>query len=660
MLQQMSKKITNRFYLVSFGMLLFALVLFGKLFYLQFYQAEHYEALAESRTLKKSVIQPGRGNIYADDGTLLATSVAEYELRWDAATVKSEVYQENRERLARSLASFFGKDSDYFLRKLDRAWKQKSRYMLLAKNLTHSQYQEIKKFPIFSLGSYKGGLIVEREMIREHPLGKIAERTIGYEKLDPKGYFLRVGLEGAYGNYLRGAPGVRLKQRIANGQWKPLNDTNEVEPSAGYDLYTTINVPLQNKVHDALLAQLEKFEAEHGTAVVMEVATGEIKAISNLGRTPEGKYYERLNYAVGEAHEPGSTFKLMGMIAALEDGVIQPNEMIDTQNGVLTFYGKFKVRDSRKGGYGKISASKVFEVSSNVGIVKIIDEHYRSNPRKFIDRLYDMGLKEPLGVSIQGEARPKIPYPTDSDWDGLDLPWMAYGYGLALTPLQTLTFYNAVANNGVMVKPRFVNRLEGWGKNKSFDLQPEVLKPSICSKKTLSAVQQMMFNVVNKSWGTARSIKDDRISMAGKTGTCQVDYNTDDVQYISSFVGYFPAEQPIYSCIVVIHRPNKQKGYYGATVAAPVFKEIAVSVNRDFPKPIEVLAAPKVVDTPAVLDPSTDEVPNLKGMHFMDAIALLEGLGLQVNVQGKGKVLWQSIQAGTPINQVKTIALKLG
>ena len=656
----MSKKITNRFYLVSFGMLLFALVLFGKLFYLQFYQAEHYEALAESRTLKKSVIQPGRGNIYADDGTLLATSVAEYELRWDAATVKSEVYQENRERLARSLASFFGKDSDYFLRKLDRAWKQKSRYMLLAKNLTHSQYQEIKKFPIFSLGSYKGGLIVEREMIREHPLGKIAERTIGYEKLDPKGYFLRVGLEGAYGNYLRGAPGVRLKQRIANGQWKPLNDTNEVEPSAGYDLYTTINVPLQNKVHDALLAQLEKFEAEHGTAVVMEVATGEIKAISNLGRTPEGKYYERLNYAVGEAHEPGSTFKLMGMIAALEDGVIQPNEMIDTQNGVLTFYGKFKVRDSRKGGYGKISASKVFEVSSNVGIVKIIDEHYRSNPRKFIDRLYDMGLKEPLGVSIQGEARPKIPYPTDSDWDGLDLPWMAYGYGLALTPLQTLTFYNAVANNGVMVKPRFVNRLEGWGENKSFDLQPEVLKPSICSKKTLSAVQQMMFNVVNKSWGTARSIKDDRISMAGKTGTCQVDYNTDDVQYISSFVGYFPAEQPIYSCIVVIHRPNKQKGYYGATVAAPVFKEIAVSVNRDFPKPIEVLAAPKVVDTPAVLDSSTDEVPNLKGMHFMDAIALLEGLGLQVNVQGKGKVLWQSIQAGTPINQVKTIALKLG
>lgn len=656
----MSKKITNRFYLVSFGMLIFALVLFGKLFYLQFYQAEHYEALAESRTLKKSVIQPGRGNIYADDGTLLATSVAEYELRWDAATVKSEVYQQGRENLARALGSFFGKDSDYFLRKLDRAWKQKSRYMLLAKNLTHSQYQTIKKFPIFSLGSYKGGLIVERKMIREHPLGKIAERTIGYEKLDPKGYFLRVGLEGAYGNYLRGAPGVRLKQRIANGQWKPLNDTNEVEPSAGYDLYTTINIPLQNKVHDALLAQLEKFEAEHGTAVVMEVATGEIKAISNLGRTPEGKYYERLNYAVGEAHEPGSTFKLMGMIAALEDGVVQPNEMVDTKNGILTFYGKFKVRDSRKGGYGKISASKVFEVSSNVGMVKIIDEHYRSNPRKFIDRLFDMGLKEPLGVSIQGEASPKIPYPTDSDWDGLDLPWMAYGYGLALTPLQTLTFYNAVANNGVMVKPRFVNRLEGWGKNKSFDLQPEVIKPSICSKKTLSSVQQMMFNVVNKSWGTARSIRDDRISMAGKTGTCQVDYHTDDVQYISSFVGYFPAEQPIYSCIVVIHRPDKQKGYYGATVAAPVFKEIAVSVNRDFPKPIEVLSAPKVVEAPALPDPTTDEIPNLKGMHFMDAIALLESLGIKVDIQGKGKVLWQSIQAGTPINQVKTIALKLG
>ncbi|MGC6479034.1 MAG: penicillin-binding protein [Flavobacteriaceae bacterium] len=657
----MNKNKVYRFYGVAFAMLIFALVLFGKLLYIQLYQAEHYEAIAEGKTLKKTVIQPSRGNIYSDDGTLLATSVAEYELRWDAATVAPELFHNQRAELAQKLADFFQKSPQYFLNRLNKAWQQKNRYMLLAKNLTHTQYQTIKQFPIFRLGSYKGGLIVEREMIREHPLGKIAERTIGYEKMDPKGYFLRVGLEGAYGNYLRGAPGVRLKQRIANGQWKPLNDTNEVEPSAGYDLYSTINVPLQNKVHDALLAQLEKFEAEHGTAVVMEVATGEIKAIANLGRTDQGKYYERLNYAVGEAHEPGSTFKLMGMIAALEDGLIQPNDLIDTENGVLTFFGKFKVRDSRRGGYGKISASKIFEVSSNVGMVKIIDRHYSNNPRKFIDRLYAMGLKEPLGVSIHGEAAPKIPYPTDPDWDGLDLPWMAYGYGLTLTPLQTLTFYNAVANDGIMVKPRFVKRLEGWGKNKSFTLEAEVIKPSICSKETLTAVRQMMFNVVNKPWGTARSIQDDRISMAGKTGTCQVDYNTDNVQYISSFVGYFPAEQPIYSCIVVIHRPNKEKGYYGASVAAPVFKEIAVSVNRDFPKEIEVApsAENKVKEslTPEFI---TDAIPDLKGMPFMDAVALLEQLGVQVNAVGRGKVLWQSVKAGTPIGAKMKIELKLG
>lgn len=658
----MSKGVINRFYGVAFAMVLFATVLLGKLFYLHLYQAEYYQSLAEGKTLKKTVIQPGRGNIYADDGTLLATSVAQYELRWDAATVSNPVYQEHKKALATELGRFFGKSSAYFLNRLEKAWHQKNRYMLLAKNLTHTEYQTIKQFPLFRMGSFKGGLIAEREMIREHPLGKIAERTIGYEKLDPQGYFFRVGLEGAYGSYLRGAPGVRLKQRIANGEWKPLNDTNEVEPSAGYDLYTTINIPLQNKLHTSLLAQLEKFEAEHGTAVVMEVATGAVKAIANLGRNSEGKYYERLNYAVGEAHEPGSTFKLMGMVAALEDGVVQPEDIVDTENGELTFYKKFKVRDSRKGGYGQISASKIFEVSSNVGMVKIIDKYYRKNPRKFIDRLYDMGLKESLGVSIQGEAQPKIPYPTDPDWDGLDLPWMAYGYGLALTPLQTLAFYNAIANNGVMVKPRFVNRLEGWGKNESYTMLPEVLKPSVCSKKTLSAVRQMMYNVVNKPWGTAYGIQDERISMAGKTGTCQVDYHTDEVQYISSFVGYFPAEKPIYSCIVVIHRPNKQKGYYGATVAAPVFKEVAVSVNRDFPKSIEVSPLEESVasDFPS-LDPSAiDEIPNLKGMPFMDALALLETLGVEVHARGKGVVIWQSVKAGTPLLSTMKIELKLG
>ena len=321
-----------------------------------------------------------------------------------------------------------------FLSRLQKARKQKSRYFLLAKNLTYSEYQTLKNFSILKLPSYKGGLIVEQQLVREHPLGKVAERTVGYEMRDPSGYFLRVGLEGAFGQYLRGEPGRRLKQKIANGQWKPINDSNEKEPTSGFDLYTTINVNIQDIAHKALLQQLERFEADHGTVVVMETHTGNVKAIVNLGRTSKGTYYEKLNYAVGEAHEPGSTFKLMAMIAALEDGVVDVDDKIHTGKGELTFYNKFKVRDSKRGGYGTLTVGKVFEVSSNTGIVKIVYDNYKNNPEQFVNRLYNMGLNKPLGTSIKGEAKPKIPYPTDSTWDGLDLPWMAYGYGVALTP----------------------------------------------------------------------------------------------------------------------------------------------------------------------------------------------------------------------------------
>ena len=257
--------------------------------------------------------------------------------------------------------------------------------------------------------------------MREHPIGKIAERTIGYEKRDPAGNFLRVGLEGAFSQYLKGEKGRRLKQKIANGQWKPISDTNEKEPTEGYDVYTTLNVNMQDIAHHALLRQLEYFEAEHGCAVVMETQTGAIKAIANLGRTQEGKYFEKLNYAVGTTYEPGSTFKLMAMIAALEDKVIQPHELVNTQNGILTFYDQYKVRDSRKGGYGLIPFSKAFEVSSNTAMVKMVYDHYKRQPRKFIDRLYNMGLNQKLGVAIMGEGQPIIPYPSDKNWNGISL-----------------------------------------------------------------------------------------------------------------------------------------------------------------------------------------------------------------------------------------------
>lgn len=661
---QQQKQIMNRFYLFVLGLFLFAFVLIGKLVYIQIQEGDYYRELAQQRTVKNVILQPSRGNIYSDDESLLATTVPRYEIRWDAKVPSNDAFQRNKKELAKGLAALLGDTQQHHLIKLERAKRKGNRYTLIGRNLTYSEYKQIKKLPLFSMSSLRGGLIVESKLIREHPLGKIGERTIGYEKQDVAGDYLRVGLEGAFSQYLKGENGRRLKQKIANGQWKPINDNNEKEPTEGYDVYTTINVNFQDIAHHALLGQLEKYEADHGTVVVMETKTGAIKAISNLGRTANGKYYEKLNYAVGTTYEPGSTFKLMAMIAALEDNVAKPEDLIDTKKGILTFYGKYKVRDSKKGGYGLIPLSKAFEVSSNTGIVQLIHSNYKNQPRKFIDRLYNMGLNEKLGITISGEGQPKIPYPSDQNWNGITLPWMAYGYGVELTPLQTLAFYNAVANNGEMVKPRFIDRINSLENKTIKYFEKEVLNPSICSKETLEKVQKMMFNVVDKEWGTGYAIKDETFTMAGKTGTCQVDYTSDDVQYISSFVGYFPAEKPEYSCIVLIYKPNKRKGYYGATVAAPVFKEIAKKMY--YSTPIEmVVGLDSLQQSSSKSYPSIDElvlsktIPNLKGMPAMVALSLLEQMGVKVILKGSGKVIRQSIKSGAKVTPNTSIILEL-
>lgn len=647
--QNFSKRLMQRFYLLVTLILIFSFILIFKLFHIQFYENETGLGIEPESIVKNVILEPSRGNIYASDGNILATSIPRYELHWDSVTTDDYLFETKKKTLADSIASLTGVSSKFILKKLEKAKKNKNRYLLIAKNVSYSDYKKYKTFPIFNQNVYRGGLIVEQEIKREHPLGKIAERTIGYEKLDNNGSYFRVGLEGAFSEYLRGNPGIRLKQKIANGQWKPISDSNEKEPTEGFDLYTTLDVNIQEIVHNALLGQLEKFGAEHGTVVVMEVKTGEIKAIANLGRTVEGKYYEKLNYAVGEAHEPGSTFKLMAMIAALEDKVIDYNSLINTGKGELKFFGKYKVKDSKRGGHGIITASKAFEVSSNVGLVKIIYDNYKDNPKKFVDRLYNLGLNKTLGLPIKGEGIPKIPYPTDSNWDGLDLPWMAYGYGVAITPLQTLAFYNAIANDGEMVKPRFISKISNFGNLPTKVFSKHTLNPSVCSKETLNKVQQMLFNVVDKKWGTAFNIKDELLSMAGKTGTCQVDYTSEEVQYISSFVGYYPVENPKYSCIVVIHRPNKSIGYYGSTVAAPVFKTIAKKIFNDIPKKIEISYS-------AFADLENNTVPNVKGLNQKEAIKKLKNKGMTVKVKGKGIVKSQSIKPGSKIkNQQKII-----
>ena len=649
----------SRFYILIVFLVIFGFVLIVKLIHLQFYSNTEGLGIAPEALVKNIVLEPSHGDIYAADGNILATSVTRYALYWDALTPSLSLFNENKRTLADSIAVLTNKTPILVLNQLENARKQKIRYWPVVKDVSYSTLKRFKSFPIFNKSTYKGGLIVEQEIKREHPLGKIAERSIGYEKLDKDGTYFRVGIEGAFSQYLRGDSGLRLKQKIANGQWKPISDSNEKEPTQGFDLRTTLDVNIQDVAHNALLGQLEKYEADHGTVVVMEVNSGAIKAIANLGRTEEGKYFEKLNYAVGEAHEPGSTFKLMGMIAALEDKVINENTLIETGKGELTFYGKYKVKDSKKGGYGTITAAKAFEVSSNVGLVKIIYDNYKENPKLFVDRLYNMGLNKNLGLPIWGEGNPKIPYPTDNDWDGLDLPWMAYGYGISLTPLQILTFYNSIANNGEMVQPQFLTEIGNLGNVPHKVFTKQVLNPSICSKETLEKVQRMMFNVVDKKWGTGYRIKDSLLTMAGKTGTCQVDYTTNNVQYISSFVGYFPVEQPKYSCIVVIHRPDKSKGYYGAKVAAPVFKTIAKKIFNDIPQQFN-LEASKIRNLIEYIQLQKDfKVPNLEGLSSQEALKKLEVLGLKVELKGTGSVKGQQPQAGSKVKNNQKVILEL-
>ena len=662
------KNIMIRLYVVACCLFLFAIAVGVKLVSLQMVQGDKYKALAMKRTEKMFTIAPNRGNLYSDDGSLLATSVSKYSIHFDAVTVKQKNFEENVIPLAKALGNLFDKPSSHYENILRKARINKNRYTLIARNVEYSDYLEIKSFPLFNQGPYKGGIIVEQKTVREHPLGKIAERSVGYERFDENGYATRVGLEGAFGDYLRGVEGKRLKQKIAKGQWKPIGQNNIIEPKDGYDVVSTIDINIQDIAHHALLTQLEKYKADHGCVIVMETASGEVKAISNLGRTEEGKYYERLNYAIGESHEPGSTFKLMSLVAALEDQVIDTSDVIDTKNGRWRLYDR-TVRDSKHGGYGEISVAEAFVVSSNTAFAKMIHNGYKEKPERFVNSLMDMGLHRDLGMPIKGEGKPVLRYPGDKGWSGISLAWMSHGYEVALTPLQTLAFYNAIANGGELLKPRLIKEVREWNKT-IYQFEKEVIDPQICSKETIAKVQDLLRDVVEEDNGTGHRLYSPNFSMAGKTGTAQKNYvakDPDKLRYISTFAGYFPAESPKYSCIVVIHEPDKSVGYYGADVSGPVFKSIARKIYANNPL-IEEVA--DLETEYAQLDTSYENyfeqaqkayetVPNLKGMCGMDAVALLENLGIEVELVGNGKVKRQSVAQGTSLAKVKRIVLEL-
>ena len=649
--------------------LLFSLIIF-RVIDIQYLQGNKYRKISKDLTRKPFAIEANKGNVYASDGNLLATSMSKFTIRMDVMSVDVKIFDRDVVKLSRNLANFLGKSPKFFEKKLRNARKSKNRYILIAKDIGYNDYMKMKQFPIFKLGVYKGGFIAEHKTVRAHPIGKIAERTIGYH--DNRG---DAGIEGAFVDYLKGEDGLRWKQKIAKGQWKPINDVNEKEPVQGYDVVTTLDVNIQDITHHALLRQLEYFEADHGCAVVMETATGEIKAISNLGRTSAGKYYEKRNYAVWEAHEPGSTFKLASLMAALDDKMIDTSTVVDTEKGRIFIHGK-RVEDSQRGGYGEISAARVFEVSSNVGIVKLIREHYDDKPEKFLDHLKDYGLTNKIGLPIKGEGKPIVYYPGKPGWNKISLEWMSWGYSIAVTPLQTLMLYNAVANNGEMVKPRFIKELRKENRiKKSF--QKEVINPQIATPETIKKLKKVLENVVEK--GTANNIYSSNFSMAGKTGTAKkyvgrhVNKKGDTIaggysnkRYVASFAGFFPADLPKYSCIVVIHDPLKKKGYYGATVAGPVFKEIAqkiyttTSVDDDLVK--EKFSSQKIGDQYSSFYnkiKNTETIPNVIGMPAMDAVSLLENVGLNVKIKGIGKVKKQSIKKGTLIKKGATIILNL-
>jgi cell division protein FtsI (penicillin-binding protein 3) len=699
------KIIVDRVIALYLGFFLLALAILVRILQLQVFQGEELRQKAEDMMLKYITIEPNRGDIYATGGKrLLATSVPYYEIRMDLKSnaLEDEVFRQGIDSLSYRLSMLFrNKSKTDWKRDLTRARKAGKRYYLIRRQVSYQQLQEIKSFPIFRLGRYEGGFIAIQSNRRVLPHQLLAARTIGYLSKGESGNI--VGLEGAYDHFLAGVKGIRLMQKTAGNIWMPVNDANEVDPENGYDVVTTIDVDIQDVAENALLKQLSMHEAHHGCAILMEVETGDIRAIANLARNRNGNYAESYNYAIAESIEPGSTFKLASLMVALEDGCIDLDDTINTGKGAVRYYDKV-IRDTKIGGYGVITVKEAFEVSSNVALSRIIHDNYRGKEEAFVERLYRMHLNEPLGIEIRGEGEPLIRYPGDDYWSGITLPMMSHGYEVRMTPLQILTFYNAVANNGKMIKPRLVESVRYYGKTvKKFNTR--VIDHSICSDETLEKVKIMLEGVVEN--GSAKNLSNENFRIAGKTGTAQIanakyGYKLDSrVSYQASFVGYFPVEKPKYSCIVVVNSPTSDV-YYGNLVAGPVFQEISRKVYATsldiqqglvrengylaeipFSKNGHRAALEKVLkdlDIPLSGEPGTewvqttkkDEfimtdpltirenlVPNVREMGVKDAIYLLENAGLKVIIHGRGKVMEQSIPPGSRIEKGQKIVLTM-
>ncbi len=674
--------------------------------YLQVFQKEEWEAKRIKSESEEQEVEADRGHILDCHGRPLATTVPSYEIRMDmnADGLRRSTFYKNVDSLAFCLSHLLGdKSAERYKTDLKNAFREgeDNRYYLVSrKRLSHIEYEEAKDFPLFRLGANTGGFIPQKIDERQLPFGMLAARTIGtFNAKEKRGI---VGLENAFNEELKGIPGTKIRKRVS-GRWISVT---QKEPISGKNIKTTINIDFQDIVETALFNQVSAYQPEFGTAILMEVKTGDIKAIANLGRTSSGSYWENYNYGLGQLVEPGSTFKLASIMVALEDGVIDLDDTIDAGNGKFKYFNA-TLSDSRRGGYGKISVREVFEHSSNIGITKIIYNNYKNDPKKFIDRLYAMSLNEPLNIGIKGEQPPYIKYPDSQSWSGISLPWMAMGYEIALLPIHTLTFYNAVANNGKMVRPRIVTDIM-QGNNSVKHFKTQLINPSICSRKTIRQAQELLEGVVKN--GTAKNLNETYLEIAGKTGTARVANNNQGYggqdrkyNYRASFCGYFPAKNPKYSCIVLVDSPT-QKGIYGNVVAGTVFREIAdkiyaqsydlqtggepVAEKTDYRVPLslngkrsELMTVFSYLDA-EIKDAGRKEewvetqnqrthielknkiiednvMPSVKGMGAKDAVFLLESQGLVVELDGYGTVRKQSIPKGTRIKRGTRIKLML-
>ncbi|MBE0654968.1 MAG: transpeptidase family protein [Bacteroidales bacterium] len=700
------KDIMWRVGVVYFAMATTGLLIVGKILWLQFAEHDLWSVNSDTAPVKEVPIEANRGDIYSADNKLLAVSVPYYDIRMDLTVeeLTDEVFYSEIDALSRNLASLF-RDRNWleYKKSLIRARAGKSQYFLVKRNITYDQMLKAREFPIFNRGRFKGGVRFIENSYRVKPNGYLASRTIGSTSLSEAGNV--VGLEGAYDDILRGTQGLKLFKRLKGDIFVPLFDRNEIDPVDGKDIVSTIDLNIQDVAERALHKQLRLHNARHGTAVLMEVKTGDIKAIANLERRPDGSYWESVNFAIGESTVPGSTFKTASLMVALEDGVISINDSVDIGKGI-TFFSGTKVEDSQHTYSGMTSVKDIFEASSNVGMTKIISENYKSRGEDFIEGLYKLGLNQKLGVEILGEGVPFIKNRDHSQWSGLTLPMMAMGYEIMLTPLQILSFYNGIANDGRVMKPRFVKEIRYRGE-KIREIKPEVLNPKLCSRKTREDINSLLIGVVEK--GTATNLRNKYFKIAGKTGTAQIpDSETgyrvkSRISYQASFVGYFPAEDPRYSCIVVINAPSNDI-YYGNLVAGPVFREIAnkvYSTQLDMHHPVNDQMRPVIAEAPysksgyaeellnslknfdvnieniedhsdwvstrsagdtiKILPRTIQEnfVPNVVGMGLKDAVYLLESAGLKVRVSGRGTVRTQSITPGSNIRRGQSILLEM-